>query len=92
MPQDLQSRIDAMYGSDRLWALGFVIVLWIVVLYVMLSIGPHIPNENFKTACWVAAGILLLFNTASIFAMIRHYSQDKEHIYGLDIKHLDAGR
>jgi len=36
--------------------------------------------------------LLLLFNTASITAMIRHYGNDKEHIYGVDIRHLDAGR
>jgi hypothetical protein len=35
---------------------------------------------------------VLLFNTASIFAMIRHYSGDKEHIYGLDLHYLDVLR
>ncbi len=35
---------------------------------------------------------MLLFNTASIWAMISHYSEDKEFIYTLDIKHLDAMR
>ena len=40
----------------------------------------------------LGVGIVLLFNTASIFAMIRHYSGDKEHIYGLDIHYLDALR
>jgi hypothetical protein len=24
--------------------------------------------------------------------MVRHYGHDKSHIYGTDIKHLDAGR
>ena len=40
----------------------------------------------------IAGGIVLLFNTASIFAMISHYSGDKEHIYGLDLHYLDALR
>ncbi len=35
---------------------------------------------------------MLLFNTASIFAMISHYSGDKDHIYGLDLHYLDAAR
>jgi hypothetical protein len=34
----------------------------------------------------------VIFNTASIAAMVNHYSHDKEHIYGTDIRHLDAGR
>ena len=32
---------------------------------------------------------MLLFNSASIVAMIKHYSDDKEHIYGLDLHYLD---
>jgi hypothetical protein len=36
--------------------------------------------------------VLLVFNTGSIANMVRHYSHDKERIYGTDIKHLDAGK
>jgi hypothetical protein len=35
---------------------------------------------------------VLLFNTASILAMVQHYSGDKDHIYGLDLHYLDALR
>jgi len=35
---------------------------------------------------------VLLFNTASIVAMLRHYTSDKHFIYGLDLKHLDEMR
>jgi hypothetical protein len=45
-----------------------------------------------EIVCWIAAAILLLYNTSSIVAMIRHYAEDKAHIYPLDIHHLDAGR
>src|SRR4029078_3354315 len=31
-------------------------------------------------------------NTASIRAMVKHYEEDKEFIYSLDIEHLDAMR
>jgi hypothetical protein len=34
----------------------------------------------------------LIFNTASIAAMVKHYEEDKEFIYGLDIKHLDEAK
>jgi len=39
-----------------------------------------------------AAGLVAVFNTASIAAMIRHYRHEKARIYGLDIEHLDALR
>ena len=40
----------------------------------------------------IAAAAVLIFNTASIGAMVKHYEDDKEFIYGLDIKHLDAAK
>jgi len=92
MAKDLQARIEAMFALDRLWATGFVIALWIVVLFVMLAVRPFMPSQGIEIVCWIAAFVLLLFNTASITAMIRHYRNDKQHIYSVDIRHLDAGR
>jgi hypothetical protein len=37
------------------------------------------------------AGVLAL-NTAAIVAMLRHYTDDKQFIYSLDLKHLDEMR
>ncbi|MGT2466842.1 hypothetical protein ACVOMV_20465 [Mesorhizobium atlanticum] len=33
---------------------------------------------------------MLIFNTAAILAMLNHYKEDKDFIYGLDIKNADA--
>jgi low temperature requirement protein LtrA len=90
--QNLSARIDSMYGRDRIFAWCFVVALWIVVAIVLLSIDSLIPSNGIRIVCWAAALVLTVFNTASIGAMIRHYGHDKEHIYGIDIKHLDAGR
>ncbi len=35
---------------------------------------------------------VLIFNTAAILAMVKHYKEDKDFIYGLDIKNADAFR
>jgi hypothetical protein len=88
---DLSSRIDAMYSRDRLWAWGFVVALWLVVAFVLLSSIPY-ASGSVTVVCWIAAIVLLIFNTGSIANMVRHYGHDKERIYGTDIKHLDAGR
>jgi len=88
---DMSGRIDAMVARDRLWAWGFVIALWLVVIFVLLSSIPY-ASSGVNIAAWIAAIVLLVFNTASIAAMVRHYSNDRARIYGLDIRHLDAGR
>jgi hypothetical protein len=96
--QDLQSapnlaaRIESMFGRDKIFAWGFVVALWATVAFVLLSVNSLIPSNGIRIASWIAALVLLVFNTTSIGAMVRHYSHDKPHIYGIDIKHLDAGR
>ena|SRR5258706_1970617 len=90
--EPLSERIDATFAKDRLAAGALVVVLWLTVFFVMLAVRGFIPNPQIELVCWIAAGLLLLFNTASIVAMIRHYAADKHHIYSVDIRHQDAGR
>jgi len=92
MANDIESRIEAMYARDRLFAWGFVLALWVTVIFVLLAVQPYIEDTSILVVCWIAAALLLLFNTTSIGAMVRHYGHDKTNIYGTDIKHLDAGR
>lgn len=92
MAESMQARIDAMFRRDKLWAFGFVLVLWAVLAFVFFSVNPLIPDNTMRLVIAVSAVILGLFNTASIVAMISHYSHDKNFIYELDIRHLDEAR
>jgi hypothetical protein len=89
---DLNQRIEAMYRGDVRGAWAFVAVLWIVVLFVLLMSWPHIPDSGARIVALLAAAAVLIFNTASIAAMVRNYATDKDFIYGLDIKMLDESR
>lgn len=92
MTPDLSARIEAMFRRDRLWAWGFVVVLWLVVGFVLTMIYPLAQDDTVRTVMVIAAALLVTFNTASIAAMVHHYAHDKEFIYGLDIRHLDESR
>jgi hypothetical protein len=89
---DLNQRIEAMYRSDVRGAWAFVVVLWIVILFVLFMSWPHIPDGTVRIVALLAAAAVLIFNTASILAMVRNYAADKDFIYGLDIKLLDEAR
>ncbi|HUR42590.1 MAG TPA: hypothetical protein VMZ01_00675 [Aestuariivirga sp.] len=89
---DLNQRIEAMYRGDKLGAWLFVAILWIVILFVLFMSWPYIPDMGVRVIVAIAAAALLIFNTASIAAMVNHYAEDKDFIYGLDIKNLDAMR
>ena len=89
---DLNQRIEAMYRSDVRGAWAFVAVLWVVILFVLVMSWPHIPDNTVRMVVVVAAAAVLIFNTASISAMVKNYAADKDFIYGLDIKTLDEVR
>ena len=89
---DLNQRIEAMYQSDKRGAWLLVALLWIAILFVLIMSWPYIPDSGVKAVVLIAAAAVLVFNTASIGAMVKHYEEDKEFIYGLDIKHLDESR
>ena len=82
-------RIQKMFSGDRLWAFGAVLVLWSTYAFVFWRLMSDPGADSVLQALAVAGGLVLLFNTASIVSMIKHYAEDKEHIYGLDIHYLD---
>lgn len=89
MSKKIQDRIDGMFRGDRMFALGFVAVLWVVVFFVYVSIRNLIGGGTIANVLIVAALLVLIFNTAAIFAMLRQYAAERNFIYGLDIRHLD---
>jgi hypothetical protein len=90
--QRLLQRIETTFSRDRITAIAFVLTLWFVIFFVLVGVHSYIDNRAAEIVCWIAAFLLVLFNTTSITAMIRHYSHDKYHIYSVDIRHQDAGR
>jgi len=47
-------RIEKMHGQDRLGALAFVVVLWIVILFVMIKIWPYVTDGTIRTILLIA--------------------------------------
>jgi hypothetical protein len=89
---DLDQRIEAMYRSDVRVAWLMIIALWIVILFVLFMAWPHIPDNGVRIVVVLAAAAVLIFNTASISAMVKHYAEDKHFIYALDIQNWDESR
>jgi len=87
---ELQARIDAMCSNDRIFAYALLAAAWIAIWFVVVEIAAIAPPGAFTTLVYVSGLAICVFNTASIIAMVRHYQEDKNHIYGQDIAHLDA--
>ena len=89
---DLNQRIEAMHKRDVLVAWAFVIGLWCAVTFVAIATWDLAPTSGARTLLLIAGAIVLLFNTAAILAMLRHYREDRDFMYGLDIKFSDEAR
>lgn len=89
---DLGQRIEAMHRSDVRIAWAFVIGLWLAVIFVALATWNLAPGGGTRVLLLIAGAVILVFNTAAIMAMLRHYREDRDFMYGLDIKFLDEAR
>jgi hypothetical protein len=88
----MQPRIQAMLRRDSRMALGALTILWLTLGFVYLVVPHGFLTSPIGIVLSVAMVLLLLFNTTSVTAMLRHYREDRDHIYGLDIHHLDEHR
>lgn len=92
MEQDLQTRIDRMFKQDCMMAWVDVLLLWVAVFFVLYFILQIVQDPSIRLVMYISSFALIIFNTASVSAMHKHLSDDKQFIYGLDIKHLDANK
>ena len=89
---DLNSRIEAMHRSDVRIAWAFVVGLWLAIIFVAWGTWGLAPSGAARIVLLIGGALVLLFNTAAIMAMLRHYREDRDFMYGLDIKFLDAAK
>ena len=81
-----------MHKRDVLVAWAFVIGLWFAIIFVALATWNLAPSGAARNLLLGAGAVVLLLNTAAILAMLRHYREDRDFIYGLDIQFLDEAR
>ncbi|MGB3146583.1 MAG: hypothetical protein WBA91_02355 [Paracoccaceae bacterium] len=89
---NLDERIKAMHQRDVTIAWAFVIGLWLAVIFVAVATWSLAPSSGARVVLLIGGAIILVFNTAAIMAMLKHYREDRDFMYGLDIKFLDAAR
>ena len=89
---ELEERIKLMHRKDVRIAWAFVAGLWMAVIFVAMATWDLAPNSGARVLLLVAGAVILLFNTAAIMAMLRHYRKDRDFMYGLDIRFLDEAR
>ncbi len=81
-----------MHRRDVAVAWAFVLGLWFSIIFVALATWNLAPDSTARLVLLIGGAVVLLFNTAAIVAMLRHYREDRDFMYGLDIQFLDEAR
>jgi hypothetical protein len=93
-PQDqaaersVQEQMDTMYQRDRWMAIGWVVALLIILPFVYIALLQHMPGTGVKVVLAGSMLVLLIYNVASMLALVRNYKRDKDFIYRRDVAHL----
>jgi hypothetical protein len=86
----MQARIDSMLKRDIAVGIFFACAMWLTLLFVYL-VTARIVEDGTVTLVMLAAALALgVLNTLSLMSMISRYRNERHHVYGEDIAHLDA--
>ncbi len=86
------ARAEAMHARDRWSALAILVVLWATLIYTYAVVPHGFLQAPIGIVLTISGALLLIFNTSSVFAMLAHYREDRDHIYGQDLHNLDLNR
>lgn len=85
MPPSLESRIDALARRDRVLAVTFTLLMWVVLVFTFVAASMVAPAPAITVALAVAMLLLGVFNTASVIALLRRYASNRDLIYRSDV-------
>jgi len=86
------ARAEVMHSRDRQSALLLLAVLWATLIFTYAVVPHGFLGTPIGLVLAVSGVLLLLFNTGSVLAMLSHYREDRDHIYGQDLHNLDLNR
>jgi hypothetical protein len=88
----LESRIAVLARRDRVLAITFTLLMWLVLAFLFVTASAVAPHPSIIAVLAVATLLLGLFNTASVLALLRCYAESRELIYRPDVLRLELMR
>lgn len=84
--------IASMVQRDRLIAIAFVVLLWLLIAFVLFTLGDIIGTDGVREVLIVSALIQVVLVTGGVISLCRHASSERARIYGPDLDHSDFNR
>lgn len=90
---EFKTRMDSMFKRDCIFAIVFVVVLWLTYGFVYFMISPLDVITGAMNFVLAVGGLMVcVFNLMGVIFLVRNNSRNKELIYTIDLRHLDAVR
>jgi hypothetical protein len=88
----VRGEMRGLRRQDRIWAFTWMTALVVVVPFTIIALWNDMPTSGVKTVLVIAGAIVLVYNLASMLALIRDYERDHDFIYRRDVAHLREQR
>jgi hypothetical protein len=84
----VQEQMEVLYRRDRWMAIASVVAMLVVLPFVYIALLDSMPGTGTKVVLAASCVVLLVYNVASMLALVRNYRRDKDFIYRRDVAHL----
>jgi hypothetical protein len=81
-----------MVARDRAIAIAFVTLLWLLIIFVLVTMTEVTAQRGGQVVLIAAALVQVVFITGAVVSLVTHASSERDRIYGPDLDHLDANR
>ncbi len=85
---EVQRQMESMLSRDRIMAYGFVVAMLVVLPFILIAVWGDVPTTGIKVVLVAALAVVLLYNVASMIALVRNYRRDRDFVYRRDVAHL----
>ena len=85
---DVRRQMETMFRRDRLMGIVFVVAMLVVMPFVLIAVWGHAPSTGVRVVLVVSCAIVLIYNVASMLALIDNSRRDRDFIYRRDVAHL----
>jgi hypothetical protein len=85
---EIRRQMQSMFERDRLMAYGFVVAMLIVLPFILIAVWDNVPTDAIRVVLVASCAVVLVYNVASMVALVRNYRTDRDFVYRRDVAHL----
>lgn len=83
-----RAKMDKMYRRDTGLVVVFIIFVWLVLGFVLISVSSLAPNDLIRNVILAAGAMAVIFVTSSLIAVLVHLKKNRVGIYNEELCHV----